>query len=954
MSTIYHAAYYAQELIKRTSSDSLAKLGPSLFSATVDLNPHQLDAALFAFRSPLSRGAILADEVGLGKTIEAGLIISQLWCEHKRRILIIAPTILRKQWAQELADKFHIDSVIIDSRELNARLKRGESPFLSENRVTICSYHFAWNKETEVLRVPWDLVVVDEAHRLRNVHKSSNRIATSIKRSISSRPLLLLTATPLQNSLLELYGLVSFIDEHLFGDLTAFRQRYMRGPVEDRQLGELRIRLQPICQRTLRRQVTEYVRFTNRIPITQDFTPTPEEQQLYDRVSAYLSREKLHALPTSQRRLMTLVLRKLLASSTFAIAATLDSLRERLETMHGDIVATTADDFESLDEMTDEWAEQEPTSHETDAPESEPSEKDEIEAEIRELADSGRLAKSITFNSKGQALLLALQQGFEKLAELGAERKAVIFTESRRTQAYLFDLLSENGYEGRLLTINGVNSDEFSREIYRAWVERHRGEPVVTGNKAVDIRAALVEHFDQNADILIATEAAAEGVNLQFCSLVVNFDLPWNPQRIEQRIGRCHRYGQKHDVVVVNFLNRKNAADRRVFELLDEKFRLFQGVFGSSDEVLGALESGVDFERRITDIYQSCRTEEEIDSAFDQLRLDLEEEIEARMADTRTKLLENFDQDVRRKLRLNQEESAEFLDRLGKCFWELTKHELSGNAEFDDSALRFRLQSLPGGWPQIEPGDFQFLSPGRKANGLRPYRFGDELAEHIISQASERSLPPARVVFNKSTLAEKVGLVEQMVGQSGWLHVSKLTVSALEDEDRLIFAGIQDNGTSLHPDACAKLFAVPGEVVESVEVPNPVEAILAELSARLEEAALSEVSERNSRFFGEEMDKLERWADDLKHGLEMELKDLDTEIKQVSKEAKLAVALEEKVVLHRRKKDLETERSRKRRELYETQDEIDSKKEQLISEVEARLAQTVERTPLFSLRWSVT
>src|SRR5438132_1456065 len=130
------------------------------------------------------------------------------------------------------------------------------------------------------------------------------------------------------------------------------------------------------------------------------------------------------------------------------------------------------------------------------------------------------------------------------------------------------------------------------------------------GSPTADLRAALVDHFRDEASILIATEAAAEGINLQFCNLVVNYDLPWNPQRIEQRIGRCHRYGQKFDVVVVNFLNKMNAADQRVYQLLDEKFRLFNGVFGASDEVLGVVESSVDLEQRMGSIYQKCRTTE--------------------------------------------------------------------------------------------------------------------------------------------------------------------------------------------------------------------------------------------------------------------------------------------------------------------------------------------------------
>ena len=140
-------------------------------------------------------------------------------------------------------------------------------------------------------------------------------------------------------------------------------------------------------------------------------------------------------------------------------------------------------------------------------------------------------------------------------------------------------------------------------------------------------------YFRDEAIIMIATEAAAEGINLQFCSLVVNYDLPWNPQRIEQRIGRCHRYGQKHDVVVVNFLNQKNAADQRVYQLLAEKFKLFNGVFGASDEVLGSIESGVDFEKRIADIYQKCRTQEQIQFNFDQLQREMEIQIDERQAD---------------------------------------------------------------------------------------------------------------------------------------------------------------------------------------------------------------------------------------------------------------------------------------------------------------------------------
>ena len=192
---------------------------------------------------------------------------------------------------------------------------------------------------------------------------------------------------------------------------------------------------------------------------------------------------------------------------------------------------------------------------------------------------------------------------------LGAPRKAIIFTESRITQDYLLRLLSESGYKDKIVLFNGSNSDQRSKDIYQGWFEKHKDTDKITGSRTADMRAALVDCFKAEAEIMIATEAAAEGVNLQFCSLLINYDLPWNPQRIEQRIGRCHRYGQKYDVVVINFVNRENAADRRVYELLDQKFNLFKGVFGASDEVLGSIESGVDFEKRIAAIYQTCRNQ---------------------------------------------------------------------------------------------------------------------------------------------------------------------------------------------------------------------------------------------------------------------------------------------------------------------------------------------------------
>jgi adenine-specific DNA-methyltransferase len=300
-------------------------------------------------------------------------------------------------------------------------------------------------------------------------------------------------------------------------------------------------------------------------------------------------------------------------------------------------------------------------------------------------------AEGIRQNAKGDALLVALKTALDKAVGLGAARKAVIFTESRRTQQYPHDLLSANGYAGQMVLINGGNTDPESRAVYERWLERHHGSVAVSGSRSADMKAALVEEFRDHSTLLIATESADEGVNLQFCSLVVNYDLPWNPQRIEQRIGRCHRYGQQHDVVVVNFLNRSNAADQRVFQLLSEKFRLFDGVFGASDEVLGAVESGVDLERRIAQLYQEARTPKEIQLAFDDLQAELDEQIQSRMSETRQLVMDHFDEEIQERLAVHRDEAQASLNERQRWLRALTQFELGEAASFAPTGTVLRL-----------------------------------------------------------------------------------------------------------------------------------------------------------------------------------------------------------------------------------------------------------------------
>jgi adenine-specific DNA-methyltransferase len=947
--TPYHSKLFAWELTRRYPFDTMEKLGAVVAGAQVDLNPHQVDAALFAFDSPLSQGALLADEVGLGKTIEAGLVLSQRWAERRRRLLVVVPANLRKQWHQELSEKFFLPCRILESKSYNSDVRAGRlQPFLAEPAVTICSYQFARAKESDIAGIPWDLVVLDEAHRLRNVYKPTNVIGNALKRALATRHKLLLTATPLQNSLAELFGLVSLIDERIFGDLASFREQFQ--DLSETQVYEtLRARLRPICHRTLRRQVSAYVPFTRRHPILEEFTPEEGEDRLYDLVSDYLQRPNLQALPSRQRSLMTLILRKLLASSTFAIAGALETIAKRLRGQLGEsapqpeLLEQLDEDFEAADELAEEWPEEE-----NGTPQVGLAEQQAIRKEIADLEEFSRLARSIQHNAKGKALVRALRVAFRRAAELGAEPKAVLFTESRRTQDYLLRVLADSEFAEGIVLFNGSNADDRSKAIYAAWLARHEGTDRVTGSRTADMRAALVEEFRDRGRILIATEAGAEGINLQFCSLVVNYDLPWNPQRIEQRIGRCHRYGQKHDVVVVNFLNRKNEADQRVYELLAVKFRLFEGVFGASDEVLGAIESGVDFERRVAGIYQQCRKQEEIRSAFDQLQLELSFEIDETMKQTRQKLLERFDDEVREKLRVADVSSKQVLGRFEELLMRLTRHELGSHAEpAGDSA--FRLVSLPEAVSGVPLGLYELP---RRSGEAHTYRLGHPLAEALLERARSRELPPAGIVFDYGAYDGKISLLEPLIGRRGALSISLLTIESLDQtEEFLLLAGLTEDGHILEEEAVERLFSLPGEVV--LGDPSAFEPALSSRTAALREAIERRVAERNLQIFAAEELKLEQWAEDLKVGLEREIRDLDRQIMQTKRSSRAAVTLEAKLIQQREVRLLESKRSMKRQSLFQMQDLIEKRRDDLISEIETKLEHNVGESQLFEVRFQV-
>ena len=932
---VSHQAQLLAHLLTLKGSP-VSNMSRTLAGARVDMNPHQVEAALFALRSPLSKGAILADEVGLGKTIEAGLVIAQRWAERRRRVILVVPVTLRKQWAQELQEKFGLQSVVLEAKAYNAERRTGvANPFdrvrpMTDPEIVICSYHFAASKNADLALVPWDLVVFDEAHKLRNVwRKSGATIAQSLKAAFEGRQKLLLSATPLQNSLIELYGLATIIDDHFFGPEASFRANYMIGKTGAQNLPILRERLNSLCVRALRRQVQAEggISFTRRLSITEDFTPSAEEQVLYERMSEYLRRDDLKAFDPKARHLVTLVMRKLLASSPTAIEGALGKIVARLE-LKQQAAEEDLEDFETSDEYEDTF----------DGEDKYDADGLTFAAELEELRATRKLAAGVQRSAKADALLKVLYRAMDEVERLGGRRKAVIFTESVRTQMFLRDLLSENGYGGKIVLMNGSNNDPESRLRYKAWVERHKDTSAISGSKTADTKAAIVDAFREDADILIATEAGGEGVNLQFCSLLVNFDLPWNPQRVEQRIGRVHRYGQKCDVVVVNFINRANRADERVFELLEEKFALFDGVFGASDEILGALESGVDIERRIFDIYQQCRSTAEIEQAFDALQAEMDALLSEKDTETRAKLIEHFDEAVAEKLKGRREETGFQLDLFQRRLLALVRGvwpdaQVEGHRFYHDG------QSYTLDWREAENGPATF------------FRLGTPLADQMVEAAKAAVEPPARLIFDPDAYDGHLADLAMLRGQSGTLTAGIMTMTSLKEREELVLLMQTDDGTKVAEDTTVRLLLVPAKVV----APSP------EFNSHaLEEAVQAALVDRRTRsakedeaFYAEEQAKLDAWADEAKAAGKLDIEAMGREIKLLKAEARRANTLDEKLALQREAKALEKQRRDRQMLLYDEEIRIEEEQDALLDQVERMLAMGTKWEPLVAIEWAI-
>jgi ERCC4-related helicase len=674
--------YLAEQIVRLRRADEEERYASSQRQGRIDPNPHQIDAVIFALKRIPEGGCILADEVGLGKTIEAGLVLAQLRAEAAaQRILLIVPKPLLGQWQDELYRLFSIQAT---EGRMESGAFNGEGVFIVGREAAGSERGAAILREAD----PFDLCVIDEAHEIfANIYRRFDKdgiykpdsdeamMAARVRTFLRKSPVLLLTATPIQNNLTELWGLVQYVEPTgtLLGNLRTFRDVFCEG--DDRVLvkgqdDEIRRRISTVVKRTLRRQAQQFLErpFVNRAAQLFEYTMSPREKALYDDVTAYLLQPRLMAFRGNQRQLLLIGFHRLMGSSVAALAASLRKVAERLERLaqgerpdYREFLNDLDDDeFRQLAEEAAAEAEEAAAEAEDDAP----ADQEAAAAELRRVRDFIQRAQTLPSDSKLDELLKAMRIIGERAPD---RRRVVIFTESLVTQDYVLQMLvMKGGMTPEAITVfRGTNNSARANQALERWQSEVGDQlpPYQRPSPAVAVRLALVHEFKTRSQVFISTEAGAKGLNLQFCDTIINYDLPWNPQRIEQRIGRCHRYGQQHDVTVINFLAKDNEAQKLMYEILSDKLDLFGRVLDATDVVLHQPEKivgmlGNDFESRLRRIYERARTQEEITAELRRLREQIEEDrkrYEETWSRTAGLIETRFDDTVQRLLRIKMD-----------------------------------------------------------------------------------------------------------------------------------------------------------------------------------------------------------------------------------------------------------------------------------------------------------
>jgi hypothetical protein len=871
----------AEDLVRVRRPDDRERYAASQRQARIDPNPHQIDAVIFALRRVREGGCILADEVGLGKTIEAGLVIAQSRAEGAERVLLIVPKSLIGQWQNELFNLFGIQA------------SEDQTNFFAPG-VYLVGREFAGSERgAELLGavLPFDLVVIDEAHEIfAGLHRRYGRdglydetsdealMAHRVRGFLRTAPVLLLTATPMQNSLAELWGLVQYVEPTgtLLGDITTFREVFCSD--DDRTLvpgqeHELQRRLAMVLQRTLRRQAQEFLDrpFTQRRCRLYEYEMSDDERSLYDDVTEYLLQPSLYAFSGRQRRLLLIGFHRRMASSIPALAASLENVAARLRRLRaGQRIAD--DEIEVLHDLEEDTDVEESGE---DAPM--PTNRGAVDAELARVEGFVVRARSLPHDAKARSFQDAIRVVLDLGREGRSSGKAVVFTESITTQEYLRKLLLDTGLGDEEITLfRGTNDHGRAQQAHTRWLEEE-GRKLAPGSRPsreVAVRLALVHEFSTRSKVLVCTEAGAKGLNLQFCETVINYDLPWNPQRIEQRIGRCHRYSQQRDVTVVNFLAKDNEAHRLTFEILSQKLDLFGRVLDASDVVLHEPRTdapeivvsalSLEFETDLRNIYSRSRTLDEVTREIAALRdkITVRRDAYEKEYQRTSQIIESrFDEDVRRVFKRLREDLPEGLVQLDRDLAELVEGYLASrdvNYQRSDEADRVVFDIAPDTELTAEIGDRRRFATG-DARGLtdaEPLNLAHPLVRAAIANA--RAWPGGSVELLLQPDATPD--LAAMAGKVGVLAVALVEYAGFEPVQRLIYGGVV-SGAPIDPLVAAGIARLQATDSQTVAVTIDTQ----ELDDAVDEAMFidqRETEKREQKHFERAIGQLERFVDD--------------------------------------------------------------------------------------------
>lgn len=858
--TPFHAMYAAQQLAE--FSRGADRLLPAYASSDIEIYPYQIAAAMFALRSPYLKGAVLADEGSLGKTYESLLVISQLYFEGRDRILVIVPTPLLRQWSKILENRFSVPFEVVDHETIASG-----NPFDS-NSVALTTYDYAALNADLIEKIEWNIVVFEEAHRLA---KPDNKTTIALKEAVGNAFKLLLTATPMQNSIMDLYGLIEFIDTGALGDADAFYKRYFRKP---ENYGELTATANRYCFRTLRSQVENYVKIPRRIPVTADYPLSAKEVKLSAMVDDYLQKPDKLAFPKMDNYDLTLMWGRALSSSPFALCKLTDTAYGRVQEPDLLEIATFAADIQPKE------------------------------------------------TGKGQELLKALKRAFTELKKRGANRKTIIFTESGATLGFLHLLLSDTY---KTLAFDGSKSSDYS----------------------------VIKKFEADAEILITTNVAAEGFNLAFCSFVVNYDLPYNVLTLEQRIMRCHRQGQQNDVVVLNFLSKRNFADVRMLELINKRVLQFDGIMGMSDDMVGNFtDSAVD---GIAAAFETARHKKEIEAEHQATLFAHKEQNTDAVQAAENTLFTTFTRDIADKVTVTPQYIKDRTSELNSKLWELVAPLLEEHGYSINHAEQTAILPDDSELPQL----FYYWTGTRNKpyTGLRTY--GAKNGFKPVSGRVTLASPIGRGVLHNMECADEGTVIAQGAPECTLAFYTVTVAEKGESAEYPVFAGkTADPDQLLSDEECRTLMDLP--VLNFTETgrrtpawlkgstgrshPHEFDSLI-DLKAFKERASLDISDARR-----EEIAAITERAWREKSLLNREVESLKNELRQIENALSRTASVAERVDAEKRKSTASRELKQREQSLFLDGLKIDANMETAVHKIANNTNLTVSVARLFTIK----